>query len=113
MTHKELITDEVIRKRVEHVVYENERVLESVKALKNNDLIQFGKLMNESHNSLRDLYEVTGDELDTLVEEARKINGVLGSRMTGAGFGGCTVSLVRDDSIDEFISRVGQEYEER
>ncbi|NLK68322.1 MAG: galactokinase [Clostridiaceae bacterium] len=113
LTHKELITDEVIRKRVEHVVYENERVLESVKALKNNDLIQFGKLMNESHNSLRDLYEVTGDELDTLVEEARKINGVLGSRMTGAGFGGCTVSLVRDDSIDEFISQVGQEYERK
>lgn len=111
LTHKELITDEVIRRRVEHVIYENERVIESVRALKNNDLILFGKLMNESHDSLKDLYEVTGQELDTLVEEARKIKGVLGSRMTGAGFGGCTVSLVHDANIDEFINQVGREYE--
>ncbi|HZK26191.1 MAG TPA: galactokinase, partial [Thermoclostridium sp.] len=111
LTHKELITDEVIRRRVEHVIYENERVIESVRALKNNDLILFGKLMNESHDSLKDLYEVTGQELDTLVEEARKVKGVLGSRMTGAGFGGCTVSLVHDANIDEFINQVGREYE--
>ncbi|AGC69246.1 galactokinase GalK [Thermoclostridium stercorarium subsp. stercorarium DSM 8532] len=111
--YENLITDETIKKRVKHVVYENQRVLESVKALKNNDLTAFGKLMNESHDSLRDLYEVTGNELDTLVNEARKINGVLGSRMTGAGFGGCTVSLVHKDSITEFIDKVGEAYEKK
>jgi len=113
MEHEGLLADEVINKRVKHVVYENARVLESVKALKNNDLQRFGELMNQSHDSLRDLYEVTGKELDTLVEEARKIKGVLGSRMTGAGFGGCTVSLVHSDSIDEFIRQVGSEYEKK
>lgn len=113
LKHGNLLSDEVIKKRVKHVVYENDRVLESVKALKNNDLKKFGELMNQSHDSLRDLYEVTGKELDTLVEEARKIKGVLGSRMTGAGFGGCTVSLVQNDSIDEFISKVGEEYEKK
>lgn len=113
LKHQQLITDEVIKKRVKHVIYENERVLESVKALKNNDLDTFGKLMNQSHDSLRDLYEVTGKELDTLVDEARKIKGVLGSRMTGAGFGGCTVSLVHNDSVEEFINKVGTEYEKK
>jgi galactokinase len=111
--HKELITDETVRKRVEHVVMENERVIQSVKVLKNNDLVTFGKLMNASHNSLRDLYEVTGDELDTLVTEARKVEGVLGSRMTGAGFGGCTVSLVREDMVTEFIRFAGEAYKKR
>jgi len=111
LKYENLITDEVIKKRVKHVVYENERVLESVKALKNNELVTFGKLMNESHDSLKELYEVTGRELDTLVNEARKRDGVLGSRMTGAGFGGCTVSLVHNDSIEEFISKVGEAYE--
>ena len=110
LKHGNLLTDEVIKKRVKHVVYENERVIESVTALKNNDLITFGKLMNQSHDSLRDLYETTGKELDTLVDEARKIDGVLGSRMTGAGFGGCTVSLVHNDSIEKFIKQVGEEY---
>ena len=110
--YKELITDETVRKRVEHIVMENERVIKSVEVLKNNDLLTFGKLMNASHNSLRDLYEVTGKELDTLVTEARKFDGVLGSRMTGAGFGGCTVSLVKEDLVMDFISAVGEAYKE-
>jgi galactokinase len=113
LQHRALIQDKVVEKRVEHVVYENERVIQSVKALKENKLEVFGELMNASHNSLRDLYEVTGTELDTLVEEARKIDGVLGSRMTGAGFGGCTVSLVREDKVKDFIHLVGQEYEKK
>lgn len=113
LTHKSLIADTVIQKRVQHVVYENERVLKSVRALKENRLEEFGQLMNASHDSLRDLYDVTGKELDTLVDEARKIDGVLGSRMTGAGFGGCTVSLVREDRVQEFIALVAKAYEDR
>ncbi|HEY8500911.1 MAG TPA: galactokinase [Clostridia bacterium] len=108
--YKGEIPDETIRKRVAHVVYENERVIKAVEALKKNRLKEFGELMNASHDSLRDLYEVTGTELDTLVEEARKVEGVLGSRMTGAGFGGCTVSLVREEKVQEFIERVGKAY---
>lgn len=111
--HRHLLTDDVIRKRVEHVVYENQRVLDSVKALKEGNLVLFGELMNQSHDSLRDLYEVTGLELDTLVDEARKQEGVLGSRMTGAGFGGCTVSLVENSRIDDFIESVGKAYKEK
>jgi len=111
--HKHLLTDDVIRKRVEHVIYENQRVIDSVKALKEGNLKLFGELLNQSHNSLRDLYEVTGPELDTLVEEARKQEGVLGSRMTGAGFGGCTVSLVENSKIDNFIDSVGKAYREK
>jgi galactokinase len=111
--YKHLLTDDVIRKRVEHVVYEDQRVLDSVKALKEGNLILFGKLMNQSHDSLRDLYEVTGAELDTLVDEARKQEGVLGSRMTGAGFGGCTVSLVENSKIDRFIESVGKAYKDK
>ena len=109
--HKGLITDEVINKRVLHVISECDRVLRSVKALKENDIKLFGELMTASHNSLRDLYEVTGEELDTLVEEALKIDGVVGSRMTGAGFGGCTVSIVREDMVDTFIESCGKAYE--
>lgn len=105
-----LLTDEIILKRARHVVSENERVLEAIKALQSGDLVTFGRLMNESHDSLRDDYEVTGIELDTLVEEARKIEGVLGSRMTGAGFGGCTVSLVHNNSLEKFTSQVGTAY---
>ena len=104
------IPDEVIRRRARHVVSENQRVLASVSCLMKGDLPQFGNLMNASHESLRNNYEVTGIELDTLVEEAQKIPGVLGSRMTGAGFGGCTVSLVREDIIPQFIDTVGQQY---
>ncbi len=111
--HKSLLTDDIIRKRIEHVIYENQRVIDSVKALKEGNLKLFGELMNQSHNSLRDLYEVTGIELDALVDEARKIEGVLGARMTGAGFGGSTVNLVANKAIDEFIEKVGKAYKER
>lgn len=111
--HKQLIGDEVVRKRVEHIVSEDDRVLKSIEALKKDDIKEFGRLMVGSHNSLRDLYEVTGIELDTLVEEALKIDGVLGSRMTGAGFGGCTVSIVEEDAVEKFIEIVGRNYYER
>lgn len=110
---KMAIKDEDRRKRAKHAVYENRRTIKAVQALKNNDIALFGELMNESHISLRDDYEVTGEELDTLVEEAWKINGVIGSRMTGAGFGGCTVSLVEDGAVEEFIKKVGAAYQER
>jgi galactokinase len=107
---KYLITDETILKRARHVVSENERVLNAIDALRSDNLKKFGQLMNESHDSLRDDYEVTGVELDTLVNEARKVDGVLGSRMTGAGFGGCTVSLVHNDALNNFTSQVGMAY---
>lgn len=108
--NKLTIENEVCRKRAEHVVYEDDRTLKAVKMLQEGKIDEFGKLMNASHDSLRDLYEVTGLELDTLVEEARKIEGTIGSRMTGAGFGGCTVSIVKDDYIDKFIDEVGKNY---
>ncbi|MFD1773305.1 galactokinase [Paenibacillus rhizophilus] len=111
--HADKIQDETVRRRARHVVEENQRVLDSVQVLKNNDLKQFGRFMNDSHASLRDLYEVSCKELDVMVEEAQRIPGTLGSRMTGAGFGGCTVSLVHEDDIDRFISEVGKAYEER
>lgn len=107
---KGAVKDPVRRKRAKHAVYENQRTIKAVEALKANDLNLFGKLMNESHISLRDDYEVTGKELDTLVESAWKVKGVLGSRMTGAGFGGCTVSIVKDDAVDYFIRQVGRSY---
>lgn len=109
-TYQTAIADEVRRKRAKHAVYENRRTIRAVEALRQNDIALFGRLMNESHVSLRDDYEVTGIELDTLVEEAWKIDGVIGSRMTGAGFGGCTVSIVREDAIDTFIAQVGKAY---
>jgi galactokinase len=105
-----LIDNETILKRARHVISENQRVLDAIDALQSDNLVKFGELMNESHDSLRDDYEVTGIELDTLVEEARKVDGVLGSRMTGAGFGGCTVSVVHNDAIDSFKSSVGLAY---
>ncbi len=108
-----LIPDETVRRRAHHVVSENQRCLDAVEALKASDLKLFGQLMNASHDSLRDDYEVTGVELDTLVEEARKIDGVLGSRMTGAGFGGCTVSLVHKEKLNDFIKEVGSAYHAR
>ena len=110
--HKHLIKDEVVLKRVEHVICEDDRVLRSVDALGKGDIDEFGRLMNASHDSLRDLYEVTCLELDTLVDEARKISGTVGSRMTGAGFGGSTVSIVEENSVDEFIEKVGKAYTE-
>ena len=108
--YKSAIKDPVRVKRAKHAVYENQRTIKAVDALKANDIAQFGQLMNASHVSLKDDYEVTGIELDTLVEEAWKIEGVIGSRMTGAGFGGCTVSLVKDEAIDSFIENVGKAY---
>ena len=109
--HKGLIADATVCKRVEHVICEDDRVLRSVEALKKGDIATFGALMNASHDSLRDLYEVTGVELDTLVDEARKIPGTVGSRMTGAGFGGCTVSIVEEDAVARFIDEVGKAYQ--
>ena len=109
--HKDAIADAVRIKRAKHAVYENQRTVKAVEALQNNDVALFGELMNASHVSLRDDYEVTGIELDTLVEEAWKIEGVIGSRMTGAGFGGCTVSIVKDEAVDTFIKEVGAAYE--
>lgn len=108
-----LIENDVDKKRAKHAVYENQRTLKAVKALEENNLELFGKLMIDSHNSLRYDYEVTGIELDTLVEISLKQEGVIGSRMTGAGFGGCSVSIVREDKVDEFIDNVGKLYEER
>ncbi|MDE7223614.1 MAG: galactokinase [Acetatifactor sp.] len=111
--HKSSIDSEVRCRRARHAVYENQRTIQAVQALKANDLAAFGKLMNASHASLRDDYEVTGIELDTLVEEAWKAGGVIGSRMTGAGFGGCTVSIVKDEAIDDFIAGVGSAYQDK
>lgn len=105
--------DDILKKRTKHVVEENARVLASVDALSRGDLTAFGELMNASHDSLRDLYEVSCEELDVMVEEARKIPGTLGSRMTGAGFGGCTVSLVHENDVDRFVQEVGAAYKER
>ena len=110
---KHLIKNDVRAKRAKHAVYENQRTLKAVKALENNDIDTFGKLMNESHNSLRDDYEVTGKELDTLVDLASKQEGTIGSRMTGAGFGGCTVSIVKKPMVEKFIENVGKEYKEK
>ena len=108
---KSIIQSPVRIQRAKHAVYENQRTIKAVEALKAGDIVEFGQLMNASHVSLRDDYEVTGIELDTLVEEAWKIEGVIGSRMTGAGFGGCTVSIVKDEAIDTFIEKVGAAYE--
>ena len=104
------IKDEVIYRRVRHCVTENDRVLRAVAALKANDLQELGRLLYASHNSLRDDYEVTGIELDTLVDVAGKQNGCIGARMTGAGFGGCAIALVHKDSTEEFIKNVQSEY---
>ena len=111
--NKNLIKDEVRRKRAKHAVYENQRTLKAQKELSDGNLSEFGKLMNQSHESLRDDYEVTGIELDTLVEIAWEQEGVIGSRMTGAGFGGCTVSIVRTDKVESFIKNVGEKYKEK
>jgi len=110
--HAGLIADETVKRRARHVVEEIDRTKRSVEVLKQGDLAAFGQLMNGSHDSLRDLYEVTGEELDAMVDAARSVPGVLGSRMTGAGFGGCTVSLVHKDSIERFREEVGRQYNE-
>ncbi len=107
---KDAVTSPVEYRRVRHAVTENQRTLEAVKSLQNNDLPAFGRLMNQSHLSLRDDYEVTGTELDLLAAAAWSHPGCIGSRMTGAGFGGCTVSLVLQDRLDDFIAHVGAHY---
>jgi galactokinase len=107
------IKDETNRRRGKHAVYENQRTIKAVEALKNNDIETFGKLMNASHVSLRDDYETSCEECDILVEEAWKIPGVIGSRITGGGFGGCTVSLVKDEAIDTFKEKLTEAYKER
>lgn len=111
--NKSVIQDEVRVKRAKHAVYENQRTIRAVAALKNNDLKLFGELMNASHVSLRDDYQVSCEEIDVLVEEAWKIDGVIGSRITGGGFGGCTVSIVKDEAVDTFKEKVGAAYKER
>ena len=110
---KHYITDEEQLKRATHAVTENERAKVAVEFLKKDDIAEFGKLMNKSHISLRDDYEVTGLELDSLVEAAWEEKGTVGSRMTGAGFGGCTVSIVENDYVDNFIKNVGKKYKEK
>ena len=111
--HKSLIKDEIQLQRAKHAVYENQRTIDAVTALKAGDIERFGKLMNQSHISLRDDYGVSCEEIDILVDLAWKIPGVLGSRITGGGFGGCTVSIVKDESVDTFIETIGKTYLEK
>ena len=111
--HKSAIKSDVARKRGKHAVYENRRTIKAVNALNDNDIVTFGKLMNESHASLKNDYETSCEECDILAEEAQKIDGVIGSRITGGGFGGCTVSIVKNEYIDAFIENVGKEYTEK
>ncbi len=111
--YKAAIKDDVRVRRAKHAVYENQRTVRAVEALKKNDLTLFGRLMNESHVSLRDDYQVSCDEIDVLVEEAWKVPGVIGSRITGGGFGGCTVSIVKEEAVEAFREKVGAAYRER
>ncbi len=112
-SHKDAIKDEVRKKRAKHAVYENQRTICAVEALKDQNVELFGKLMNDSHTSLRYDYEVSCEEIDILVDLAQAMPGVLGSRITGGGFGGCTVSIVKNDSVDTFISEIGKAYQEK
>lgn len=111
--HKDAITSDICRKRAKHAVYENQRTVKAVKALKEDNVEEFGRLMNASHVSLRDDYEVSCEEIDILVDLAWKIPGVIGSRITGGGFGGCTVSIVKNDAVDTFIDTIGKQYKEK
>lgn len=111
--HKDAIKDPVCRLRAKHAVYENQRTIKAVNALKENNIDEFGRLMNASHISLRDDYEVSCEEIDILVDLAWKIPGVIGSRITGGGFGGCTVSIVKNDAVDTFIDAIGKQYKEK
>ena len=111
--HKDLIKDEIQLKRAKHAVYENQRTIDAVAALKAGDIETFGQLMNQSHISLRDDYAVSCDEIDILVNLAWAIPGVLGSRITGGGFGGCTVSIVKDEAVEPFIENIGKAYKEK
>ncbi len=111
--NKDLIEEEVCVRRAKHAVYENQRTIQAVAALKSGNIEEFGKLMNESHVSLRDDYETSCPEADILAEEAWKLPGVLGSRITGGGFGGCTVSIVKNEEVEEFKNHIGKVYEEK
>ena len=111
--HKDAIKSEVRQKRAKHAVYENQRAIKAVAALKADDVETFGKLMNASHVSLRDDYEVSCKEIDILVDLAWAIDGVVGSRITGGGFGGCTVSIVKNEAVDKFVETIGAEYEKQ
>lgn len=111
--HKSAITSDICRKRAKHAVYENQRTIKAVNALKADNVEEFGKLMNASHVSLRDDYEVSCEEIDILVDLAWQIPGVIGSRITGGGFGGCTVSIVKNDAVDHFIDTIGKQYKEK
>ena len=111
--YKNAIQDPIRQKRAKHAVYENQRTIRAVEALKNNDVELFGKLMNASHQSLRDDYEVSCEEIDILVDLAQAMPGVLGSRITGGGFGGCTVSIVKNDTVDRFVEEIGKAYQEK
>lgn len=111
--YKNAIQSDIRKKRAKHAVYENQRAIKAVEALKANDVETFGKLMNASHVSLRDDYEVSCEEIDILVDLAWKTDGVIGSRITGGGFGGCTVSIVKNDAVEEFVSTIGKAYAEK
>lgn len=111
--HKDMIQSDVLQKRAKHAVYENSRTVKALEALQQGDLDNFGLLMNQSHISLRDDYEVTGVELDTLAEASWKQPGVIGARMTGAGFGGCAIAIVEKEHMDHFIAEVGKTYQEQ
>lgn len=107
------IEDKIIRKRARHVITENKRVLESIEVLRKGNLEKFGELLNLSHKSLRDDYEVTGKELDVIVEISQKEKSCLGARMTGAGFGGCAIALVEEDKVESFKEKISNEYFEK
>lgn len=111
--HKGAVKDEIRQKRAKHAVYENQRAINAVEALKANDIEKFGKLMNASHESLRYDYEVSCEEIDVLVDLAQAMPGVIGSRITGGGFGGCTVSIVKNDAVDAFVEEIGKAYLEK
>ncbi len=111
--NKAVIKSDVCRRRAKHAVYENQRAIKAVQALKDNNIEEFGRLMNASHVSLRDDYEVSCEEIDILVDLAWKTPGVIGSRITGGGFGGCTVSIVENDGVDGFIETIGKKYKEK
>jgi galactokinase len=104
------IKDSIIRKRARHVITEEKRVLESIQVLKNGDLKKFGELLNQSHKSLKDDFEVTGKELDTIVNSSQKQESCIGARMTGAGFGGCAIALIKDNKIEKFKEDISEKY---
>ena len=112
-TYKDVIQSPVRQKRAKHAVYENQRTIKAVEALKDNNVELFGQLMNASHASLRYDYEVSCEEIDILVDLAQAMPGVIGSRITGGGFGGCTVNIVKNEVVDVFITEIGKEYKEK